>query len=593
MNTEAKHDLVQQFLAGTVSRRDFVARAAALGISAGAIGALLRGGSPSAAAQDQEDPLASWPPPSYIEEPDTEILMPIEGPLTEEKVTFRLLNRDDGYVTDFENNRMTEWLEEQTNVHIDWELVPAGESPEEAESKLNLMLASGDIPEIIFSIATPSQAQLYGSQGLFLPLNDLIAEHAPRLQKMFEVYPRARDVATSPDGTIYLMPNVEDCFQCSLAARLWIYQPWLDALGLEMPQTTDEFEQVLLAFKEQDPNGNGQADEIPLSGTFSLDAWNGPLDRYFMNSFIYNPGQYGGPGPWLNLQDGKVTPVYNTPQWRDGLAYLHRLYEQGLIDPQSFTQGVDGLQRLGNNPDTVILGAAPSGWWYDFVAMEPDNPRWTEYVAVPPLKGPGGVQYAAWEPAWSDPSAVITSACKDPVLAVRWIDTLYWQEASLRSHDGVLGEDWRWAEEGELNVGGTQALWKLLAESVGPNDRTWGGVGPAYWSSFMGDGAAIDPETAATDINGLLYQAAVTYEPYKQPSEWVLPPLSFNEEQATAIADPETTITQYVNQMLTAFVRGDTDLESGWDQYVSTLEQMGLAPYLQVYQDAYDAKYGG
>lgn len=590
MNSHAARDLARQFAAGDLSRRDFFSRALALGVSTSAIGALLRGGVSSAAAQD--DPLASWPPPSYIVEPDTEILMPIDGPLTEETVSFRLLNHDLGYVTDFENNRMTEWLEEQTNVHIDWELVTSQEEGE-AESKLNLMLASGDIPEIIFSIASPSQAQVYGSQGLFLPLNDLIAEHAPRLQKLFEVYSHARDGATSPDGTIYFLPNLEDCFQCSLAARLWIYQPWLDALGLDMPQTTDEFEQVLLAFKEQDPNGNGQADEIPLSGTFNIDAWNGPLDRYFMNSFLYNPGYDSAGGPWLTLQDGRVTPVYNTPEWREGLAYLHRLYEQGLIDPQTFTQDVDGLQRLGNNPDTVILGAAPSGWWYDFVDMDPGNPRWTEYVAVPPLEGPGGVRYAAWEPAWSDPAAVITSACKDPALAVKWIDTLYWQEASLRSHNGVPGEDWRWAEEGEVNVGGTQALWKLLAESVGPTDRTWGGVGPAYWSSFMGNGGVVDPQTAATSIDGLLYQAAKSYEPYKQPAELVLPALSFNSDQATAIADPEATIRQYVNQMLTAFVRGDTDLDSGWDQYVSTLDQMGLAPYLQVYQDAYDAKYGG
>jgi putative aldouronate transport system substrate-binding protein len=263
-----------------------------------------------------------------------------------------------------------------------------------------------------------------------------------------------------------------------------------------------------------------------------------------------------------------------------------------LIDPQTFTQDVDGLQRLGNNPDTVILGSATSGWQYDFVAIEPDNPRWTEYVAVPPLKGPGGVQYAAWEPPWSDPSAVITSACKDPVLAVKWIDTLYWQEASLRSHDGVPGEDWRWAEEGELSVEGKQALWKLLAESVGPNDRTWGGVGPAYWSSFMGNGVAVDQETAATNIDYLLYQAAKPYEPYKQPAEMVIPPLTFNEDQATAIADPEATITQYINQMFTQFVRGDADIDAGWDEYLATLDQMGLAAYLQVYQDAYDAKYG-
>jgi putative aldouronate transport system substrate-binding protein len=293
------------------------------------------------------------------------------------------------------------------------------------------------------------------------------------------------------------------------------------------------------------------------------------------------------------LQDGRVEPAYNTPEWKEGLTYLHRLYEQGLIDPQAFTQDVDGFQRLGNNPDEVILGAATSGWWYDFVAMGSEETRWIEYVAVPPLQGPQGVRYTAWEPAWAYPSAVITSACKDPVLAVRWIDTLYWQEASLRNYNGVLGEDWRWAEEGELGVDGQQALWTPLVVYDGPNNRTWGGVGPMYISGFMSVAATVDPETSATDIGYLLHQAALPYEPFKQPAEMVLPPLTFTEEQAVAIADPEATITQYVNQMFTAFVRGDTDIDAGWDEYVATLEQMGLAGYLQVYQDAYDAKYGG
>ena len=143
---------------------------------------------------------------------------------------------------------------------------------EEAESKLNLMLSSGDIPEIIFSIVTPSQAALYGSQGLFLPLNDLIAEHAPRLRGSSRSIPRPGLRRRPPTATSTSMPYLEDCYQCTMSQKLWIYQPWLDALGLEMPQTTDEFEQVLLAFKEQDPNGNGQADEIPLSTTMSADA---------------------------------------------------------------------------------------------------------------------------------------------------------------------------------------------------------------------------------------------------------------------------------------------------------------------------------
>jgi putative aldouronate transport system substrate-binding protein len=113
-----------------------------------------------------------------------------------------------------------------------------------------------------------------------------------------------------------------------------------------------------------------------------------------------------------------------------------------------------------------------------------------------------------------------------------------------------------------------------------------------YISSFMSVGASVPPETADTDIGLLLYEAAVPYDPYKQPAEMVVPPLNFSEEQAVAISDPETTITQYVDQSFVQFVRGDADIDAEWDNYVATLDGMGLANYLQVYQDAYDAKYG-
>ena len=114
-----------------------------------------------------------------------------------------------------------------------------------------------------------------------------------------------------------------------------------------------------------------------------------------------------------------------------------------------------------------------------------------------------------------------------------------------------------------------------------------------YISGYLATASVVDESTADTDLSYLLHVAAKTYEPYQQPRELVIPPLSFTEEQATALADPEATITQYVNQMFTAFVRGETDIDAGWDQYLATLEQMGLANFIQVYQDAYDAKYGG
>jgi ABC-type glycerol-3-phosphate transport system substrate-binding protein len=160
---------------GKHSRRDLMRGAVALGLAAGSAGTLHAGGMTPVAAQD--DPTAMSPPPDYIPVHEGDIVAPIAGPPTEEPVSFSVVTMQNAGVSSFEDNRYTDWLEEKTNIHIDWQLVPE----EEAEGRLNLMLASGEIPEMIFGIVTPSQQALYGSQGLFLPLNDLIEELAPNL----------------------------------------------------------------------------------------------------------------------------------------------------------------------------------------------------------------------------------------------------------------------------------------------------------------------------------------------------------------------------------------------------------------------------
>ncbi len=112
-----------------------------------------------------------------------------------------------------------------------------------------------------------------------------------------------------------------------------------------------------------------------------------------MNSFIYNPGEMGGEIPgqprFLIVRDGKVTPIYSREEWREGLRYLNRLYTQGVIDPQIFTQDEDALQRLGNNPDDVILGGVLGGSAGSAVSIEgTPGARWAEYISVPPVAGP-------------------------------------------------------------------------------------------------------------------------------------------------------------------------------------------------------------
>ena len=210
------------------SRRAVLRGALALGISGKAISAAPASAQDATPAGESVNLAAGVP--AYIPEPDTEILMPITEPLTPETVTFRVLMVSSDEVTDYDDNAFTKWLEGKTNVHVQWDLVPE----DDAQSKLNVMLASGDIPDIIFGAVNPSQLLLYGSQGIFLPLNDLIADNGPRATKLMEVEPVVRDVITAPDGTIYAMPGFGVCYHCTMNQKLWLYKPWLDKLGLEI-----------------------------------------------------------------------------------------------------------------------------------------------------------------------------------------------------------------------------------------------------------------------------------------------------------------------------------------------------------------------
>ena len=132
-----------------------------------------------------------------------------------------------------------------------------------------------------------SQTYVYGAQGIFKPLNDLIDNYGFEIKKLFAYNPDARKLITMPDGNIYGLTEYEECFHCYYASKMWINEKWLSNLGMESPKTTEEFYRVLKAFKDQDANRNGDStDEIPLSGT--LRSWHSNVDTFIMNAFIYS-----------------------------------------------------------------------------------------------------------------------------------------------------------------------------------------------------------------------------------------------------------------------------------------------------------------
>jgi len=557
-----------------ISRRTFAATAAAAGVAAAGVQA--------ASAADRRGLFDR----AQIGTPGE----PIDYlfPVTEEKVTFRILVPSSTQIEDFETNDFTLWMEEKSNVHVEWEVVPQ----EEMQTSLNVRLAGGDLPDIIMNFTgtiTPALLQLYGSQGLFIPLNDLIEEHATEFKRVVNEYPLIMEAITATDGNIYSIPELNDCFHCSLPAKLWVYKPWLEKLGKEIPTTPEEYADLLRAIRDEDPNGNGKQDEVPLTTWVTTTAPAGQFPNYTMNVFQYAPNER------LYLKDGTtVTASFAESGWRDALAYYAGLYQEGLIPPQSFTQDATGILQMGNNTDDVLIGTAPAlypGQLMDIDSIE--GGRWTDYIAIPPLKNPDGTQYTPYYPyqPFQISKLVITSACKNPEVAVKWADTFFNLEMTMRSQEGNLDEQWRWATEDEVGIDGQPAIWKRLVSWDGSQNFCWRQHAPSYRSNTFRLGEATDPADADHSLEPILYRETKNnYEPYKAPAEWAIPPLFFTPEDSETIADAKSTIDAYVNETMALAITGQLDINAEWENYLSTLEAMGLPGYLEVYQRTFDLR---
>ena len=242
-----------------------------------------------------------------------------EYPLSAEGDTFKLIIRIRPLHSDANDMELFKRLEEKTNIHIEWDQIQQAEYDE----KKNLILsANTDLPEGFFGKFSLSAADLvnYGSQGVLLPLNDLIEENAPNLKALFERRPDIRKMCTAPDGNIYSTPYINEGEDGTIAANIMINMTWLERLGLEKPVTLEDFEKVLTAFKEQDANGNGDPnDEIPMTFKF-----NGSLRDIggFFGAFGY-PDTMTDDGSHIVIDNGTLVYVPATENYKEGCKYLY------------------------------------------------------------------------------------------------------------------------------------------------------------------------------------------------------------------------------------------------------------------------------
>jgi ABC-type glycerol-3-phosphate transport system substrate-binding protein len=499
--------------------------------------------------------------------------------------------------TNLATNDFTKLMKQKFNLTIKWQTTTFDGGP--SKEKRQISLASGDYPDLYLLIPwvdqfTPAELIKLGKQGVVVPLNQLIDQYAPNIKKALDSTPEWKAMATAPDGKIYGMPQWVDCFHCSYPDKLWMNSAWLKKLGLEQPKTTEDLRKVLQAFKTQDPNGNGKADEIALSANVR-----DSLIPYLMDAFIYDPqGQNnsGGNNTTLVLNNGKVDVQANKDGWREGLRYINSLYKEGLIDKGAFTQNPDAMQQQGNHSGSVILGAGTVMHSGIFVTIGAADGRDKQYDAVPPLTGPNGANFASYVfPSIPGATFVLTSKAtpEKQIQAIKMLDYIFTDEGQNNGQFGTEGKAWTKPGPGDV------ALDKSLKPSFRqiplkpgstPRNSGWGPL-----AQYNNTAKYRNSEAISTDANSQagyerkLFDATKLYAGHEDKAQiypfwkvWIDPSL------ASEVATLQTNLENYIQQNALQFVTGSKNLDTDWDAYVKGLDGLGLKRYLEIQQTAYD-----
>ncbi|WP_223068367.1 extracellular solute-binding protein [Paenibacillus caui] len=467
--------------------------------------------------------------------------------------------------TPFEERLVYQEMEKMSNMKINFQFVPFDALTE----KRNLALANGDYPDAFFTARVPaSDLMRYGAEGIFVRLDELLEQYAPNLTALMEKYPALRKALTMPDGHIYSMPSFYDpeFLSMLIGAPLWIKKDWLDQLGMKEPQTIEEYYNFLTAVKKTDLNGNGKADEIPYSGT-SIGSL---IDQI--------KGAWGVGTRGLGHKYVDVDPATNelrffrtSQNFKEVLEFVHKLYSEGLIDPDIFTQDSKMLYAKGANMQLAsTINPSP------VTQFDGEN-----YIGLGALKGTHGDQlYTHFKVPMVWPGAfVITDKNPNPAASVRWMDYFFGEEGATLFFMGKEGESYTVKSDGTLefmdhiknNPDGLtmdQALTKYVSYM--------GGSYPGYVNIKWFKGSESLPEAVEAGEKAKQHQLKELWYNF-----------NYTQEETEFMSTTGSDIETYITEMEAKFINGSTPF-SEWDKYVETVKDMGMDQYLEIYQAAFD-----
>jgi putative aldouronate transport system substrate-binding protein len=508
-----------------------------------------------------------------------------EGKITDEKITLTAA------MTGVDNKQIDtgedviwfyEELEKKTNIHVKYDVI----SEADWSTRVNLMFAAADMPDMF--LAVPIDIEEYGvSQGLIVPLDEYINEEImPNYTSRLSLNDANASIPASDGLTYYIGKLIAQ--NVNHEGNHFINKTWLDKLGLPIPTTIDELTETLIAFRDLDPNGNGEKDEIPMSAN--------TLQHYVQGIYTHFDG-FGVPlvdldtmnFGYVNIDaDDKVQFTPYMPGFRAACEWLNSLYTQGLLDQESMTQDFGTWM-------TKIADDKVGYFTYLRMLNSGFAPELSEnFVSILP---PADPQYGASVPAILEvPSmgAVLTVANKYVEETLRWIDAQLETRTMMIAYNGPDK-----LEGGPTLEDGSPVEPTLALNENGkyvvlytPEDNGLYDYVPVLNAQFFA------PGDYYFDIFEMPPHRVERYEASKAYAEaGVMEPKSYyylykfskmNNENSIETQRLLVELQRLVRESVAGFItNGVTD--ASWERFLSQAKGIGAERYVDYYQEAYDA----
>ncbi len=512
-------------------------------------------------------------------------------PLAEKATISGLISYPAGTESEPNNRTIFKRLEEATNVHVEWKAI----QNDQWGDKIALEMSNvKTLPEFVFTAGFGDTDLLkYAKQGAIIPLEEYIDKYMPNLKTVFEKAPEYRTMCEDADGHIWALPWIEQLGYEKTAIQVldnmsFINKNWLDFLGLEVPTTVDEFEKTLLAFKDNadklKAEFNIDGDIIPMSCIMN-DGGQDPM--ILINGFGEGLGD-PDPGRHIVVTDeGKVVSSATQEGFKKGLEWLHKLYDEGLIDVEAFTQdwstyvakgksgryGVCFTWDVANvaqvSMDDLIAGKS----WVPMPVLTADTRNLT-------------ADNGSFTSGFDRGRCVVTATAKNPALICAWLDQMYNPIQSPQNNWGTYGED------DDFDI-----------FEMSQNDKGE----PMLKHTWLGDASPVEVREAEA-VGGPLaildeyYDVYVTcpddaqyrldwIEKYYTPDineKYVFPNVFMSTEDTKKCSDLSADLTKVINEFKSNAVKDGFD-DAAWDKLQSDLEAYGLTEYLEIHQKYFDA----